>query len=141
MSPFVRHYLQMLAAMGVGMLVLEPVRMMAASALGWTEVFEQTEPMALAMAAEMSIGMAVWMRFRRHGWTPVAEMCLAMFVPFLVLFIPLWAGLIGGTAVMVIGHVLMLPAMAIVMLRRPEEYGGRRSTPPGRSLSAQSTDG
>lgn len=123
--PFLRHYLEMLAAMAAGMLVLEPVRMLASAALGWSTLFDRTEPLAMAMATEMSIGMAVWMRFRGHGWTPILEMCLAMFAPFLLLFVPLWAGLIGRDGVMLAGHLLMLPAMALVMLRRREEYGGR----------------
>ncbi|MGH3366162.1 MAG: hypothetical protein ACRDOY_03070 [Nocardioidaceae bacterium] len=126
--PFLRHYLQMLAAMLAGMLVLEPMRMLAVSALGWSAVFDRTEPAALAMATEMSIGMAAWMRFRGHGWAPTLEMCLAMFVPFVVLFVPLWTGLIGDSMVMIAGHLLMLPAMLLVMLRRPEEYGAWRSS-------------
>lgn len=124
--PFIRHYLEMLAAMMAGMLVLGPLGMIAAGSLGWSQAFERTEPMALAMATEMSVGMVAWMRFRGHGWGPALEMCLAMFVPFLVLFVPYWLGVIGEGAVMVLGHVLMLPAMALVMLRRPEEYGGQR---------------
>ena len=45
-----------------------------------------------------------------------------MYVPFLVLLIPFWSGAIGEHAMMMWGHVLMLPAMAAVMLLRPSEY-------------------
>lgn len=116
---FLRHYLEMLAAMAVGMLVLEPVRMVA---FGGSGLFDRVEPVALAMATEMSAGMAVWMRYRRHPWSMTLEMCAAMFVPFLVLFVPLWAGALSGDAVMVAGHVLMLPAMAIVLLRHRNRH-------------------
>lgn len=116
---FWRHYLQMLAAMVVAMMILEPLRMVVVDALGWSGAFDRVEPLALAMAAEMSVGMVAWMRFRGHGWQPTLEMCAAMFVPFLVLFVPYWAGVLGADAVMVGGHVLMLPAMALVLLRRP----------------------
>jgi hypothetical protein len=81
--------------------------------------------MAVAMATEMSVGMAVWMRYRRHRWAPILEMCAAMYAAFLILFLPYWAGVLGAGGVMVGGHVLMLPAMALVMLRRAEEYAGR----------------
>jgi flagellar biosynthetic protein FliP len=47
-----------------------------------------------------------------------------MYLPFLVLFPPLWAGLISAGTVMVGGHVLMLPAMAAAMLLRRAEYTG-----------------
>jgi hypothetical protein len=46
----------------------------------------------------------------------------AMYLPFLVLFVPLALGLIGEGALMLWGHVLMLPAMAAAMLLRPHEY-------------------
>lgn len=119
---FWRHYLEMVAAMFVAMMVLEPLRMVVVGALGWSGAFDRVEPLALAMATEMSAGMIAWMRFRGHGWAPTLEMCAAMFVPFLVLLVPHWAGALSADAVMVGGHVLMLPAMALVMVRRPQEY-------------------
>jgi hypothetical protein len=129
---FWRHFVEMVIAMGVGMAVLGPQWMMATDALGWSSLFRRTEPMALAMATEMSIGMAAWMRFRRHGWAPILEMCAAMFVPFLLLFIPYRLGAVGPTTVMIAGHVLMLPAMALAMLHRLDEYAGHRHTPADR---------
>lgn len=45
-----------------------------------------------------------------------------MDVPFLVLLVPFRAGAIGDHALMTWGHVLMLPAMAAVMLLRPDEH-------------------
>ena len=33
------------------------------------------------MAMNMTIGMAVWMRHRHHGWGPIGEMSAAMFFP------------------------------------------------------------
>jgi hypothetical protein len=132
---FVCHFVEMVAAMGVGMLVLGPLWMLATEALGWSATFDHTVPMALAMATEMSIGMAVWMRFRRHGWTPTLEMCAAMFVPFLLLFVPLWAGLVGRGTVMLLGHLLMLPAMWAVMWRRREEYGAAHHRASARTVA------
>ena len=45
-----------------------------------------------------------------------------MYVPFGILLVPFWAGLISEAALMTWGHLLMLPAMALVMLARPHEY-------------------
>lgn len=113
--PFVVHYLQMLAAMLVGMLVLGPPAMV---------VFGHPGPEAhsLLMATEMVIGMAVWMVWKRHRRVAIAEMGLAMYLSFVVLFPLLWLGVLTGGAVTVLGHVLMLPAMALAMLWRREEY-------------------
>jgi hypothetical protein len=70
------------------------------------------------MATNMAAAMVVWMRFRGHRWVPVAEMAGAMYLPFLVLFPSLWVGVLSATGLRVLGHLLMLLAMAAVMLRR-----------------------
>jgi hypothetical protein len=123
---FWRHYVEMVVAMGVGMAVLGPLVMLIADAAGWSYLLGRTEPMALSMAAEMSAGMAAWMRFRGHTWRPILEMCAAMFAPFLFLFVPYWLDWFGPTVLMIVGHVLMLPAMLVVMMRRVDEYGTHR---------------
>jgi len=110
---FVVHYLQMLAAMVVGMVVLGPMSMLVDSGV---------EVHSLLMATWMSIGMAAWMAWRRHTWQSIAEMSLAMYLSFVVLFPAYWLGALSGGGVMVAGHVLMLPAMALAMLHRREEY-------------------
>jgi cytochrome c-type biogenesis protein CcmH/NrfF len=51
-------------------------------------------------------------------------MAVAMYGSFVVLFPPLWLGLLSATGLMVLGHVLMLVAMAAVLLRRRTEYSG-----------------
>jgi hypothetical protein len=112
---FVVHYLQMLAAMGAGMLVLGPLSMLIGDAAG-------VEVHSLLMATSMTAGMTAWMAWRRHSWPATAEMALAMYASFAVLFPPYWLGVLSGHGVMLGGHVLMLPAMALVMLRRREEY-------------------
>lgn len=110
---FVVHYLQMLAAMAVGMLVLGPLSMLADAG---------AEVDSLLMATWMTIGMTAWMAWRRHSWPATAEMGLAMYASFVVLFPAYWLGALSGHAVMLAGHLLMLPAMALAMLHRREEY-------------------
>jgi hypothetical protein len=114
---FVRHYVEMVVAMLAGMF-----------ALGWLEGLAfpaltlPTELAVLVMATNMSLGMAAWMRVRRHAWRPIAEMSAAMYLPFAVLLVPFWTGLLDAGDLMIWGHVLMLPAMAAAMLLRPAEY-------------------
>jgi len=111
---FVVHYLQMLAAMGVGMLVLGPLSMLVGDAGVVVD--------ALLMATWMTAGMAAWMAWRRHPWPAIGEMGLVMYLSFAVLFPAFWLGALSEAGVMAVGHVLMLPAMALVMLHRREEY-------------------
>ena len=84
---FIRHYLEMVVAMVVGMVALAPLWSAAGDAMGWSRA-------------------------------------AAMYLPFLVLFPPLWLGVLSPGALTFAGHVLMLPAMAGVMLLRPSEYIG-----------------
>ena len=114
---FVRHYLEMVVAMFAGMVALGPLEEWL-----WPALFVRADVGVLVMATNMSIGMGAWMKFRGHTWRGIAEMSAAMYVPFLVLLVPFWAGAMGEHAMMTWGHVLMLPAMAAVMLLRPDEY-------------------
>ncbi|MBW0117564.1 hypothetical protein [Pseudonocardia abyssalis] len=113
---FWTHYLQMLVAMVLGMVVLGML---------WPHV-PGIEATVLVMATNMTVGMSAWMLWRRHPRVSVAQMAAAMYVPFLVLLPPLWAGWLTGDGVMLLGHLLMLPAMVAAMLLRPHEYVGHR---------------
>jgi flagellar biosynthetic protein FliP len=113
----VRHYLEMVVAMVVGMAVLGPVE-----ALLWPGVDDRVDVHAVVMATNMAVAMAAWMRFRGHSWPAIAEMSAAMYVPFAVLLVPYWVGAISGGTLFTAGHVLMLPAMALAMWWRLDEY-------------------
>ncbi|WP_208297733.1 hypothetical protein [Actinophytocola oryzae] len=121
---FVQHLIEMTIAMFVGMLVLDiPVGALF-DALGWSVLNDATVPMTLVMATNMSIGMAIWMRIRGCGWPAIFEMSLAMYIPFVAMYPFYWAGLVGEMTVMIVGHSLMVPAMAVAMLFRLDEYTG-----------------
>ncbi|MEU8249126.1 hypothetical protein [Nonomuraea sp. NPDC048916] len=116
---FLRHYVEMVLAMVAGMLLLGPIwdAVTADSAL-----FARTDVGVLVMATNMTLGMSIWMRYRGHGWAPIAEMGAAMYAPFAVLLVPHWLGALSEHGLMLAGHVLMLPAMLLVMLFRRAEY-------------------
>ena len=114
---FARHYLEMVVAMLVGMVALGPLEHLV-----WPALTARPEVGVMVMATNMSIGMGGWMRFRGHSWRGIAEMSASMYLPFVVLLVPFWAGAIGEGALMTWGHLLMLPAMALVMVLRPAEY-------------------
>ncbi|MEU6006633.1 hypothetical protein [Streptomyces sp. NPDC047453] len=119
---FALHFAEMTAAMAVGMVVLHPAWMFVLDALGAVALMHNPYTGALIMATNMTVAMSAWMRFRGHRWQPIAEMGAAMYVPFLVLFVPLALELIDTGDLMLWGHLLMLPAMAVAMLLRPYEY-------------------
>jgi flagellar biosynthetic protein FliP len=123
---FVVHYLQMLAAMGVGMVVLEPLSMHVVHHAG-------AELEVLLMATTMVAGMTAWMVYRRHPWPGIAEMIAAMYVAVTVPFPLYWIGALDPVGLTILGHVLMLPAVAVAMLRRRGRAGvaRRRGVDPG----------
>lgn len=125
---FIRHFLEMVVAMVLGMVVLAPVWDAAFAALGnsgsgtGSGLPDRPDFAALVMATNMAIGMSLWMRYRGHGWPAVWEMAAAMFAPYLILMVPFWTGLLSGEALHTGGHLLMLPCMLAAMGRRRAEY-------------------
>ncbi|MFC7380793.1 hypothetical protein [Sphaerisporangium rhizosphaerae] len=110
---FTLHYVEMIIAMAAGMAVLGFLRSAAGLDVSHTR---HPDLGYLLMAFDMSVGMAVWMRMRRHSWRHTLEMCAAMFAPAVPLFPLLWLGVIDGGALMVLAHLAMLPLMLGVML-------------------------
>src|SRR5687768_2560332 len=120
---FVRHYLEMVAAMFLGMAVLSPPAGWVMSAFGtsWGDI--SAAMMILVMATTMTVPMVGWMVYRGHGTRANAEMSASMYVPAFAAIALLWSGMVTGTGVlMIVEHVAMLLCMAGVMLLRPAEY-------------------
>ena len=121
---FVRHYVEMVVAMFLGMGVLLPP-LGAALRVAGTSLHSSDVLMISAMALTMTVPMVGWMRYRRHGWPACADMTAAMAIPTLSVLALLWSGLVGdlGT-LLLIEHVAMLPSMLLAMLMRRDEYTG-----------------
>jgi len=124
---FVRHLLEMIVAMILGMCVLgaafgalHVVVFGSGFAAAW-----QRHPglVAFAMAFTMTLPMVLWMRHRGHSWGRCGEMAGAMFVPAAALLVLFWLGVIPEGAVLPGQMALMVPAMVLVMLYRVDEYG------------------
>jgi hypothetical protein len=119
---FVRHFVEMIVAMIVGMAALGGLVSGVLALLGHSGPIQYVELRALLMAAYMTVGMSLWMRHRGHDWPRISEMAGAMFGPFVLLLGPFWAGFISSGGLLAGGHVLMLPFMLGVMLLHREEY-------------------
>jgi hypothetical protein len=132
---FVRHYLEMLAAMFLGMVVLGIPALVALSAVGVSSAELRTDAPALlllGMGVSMTVPMVAWMRYRAHGWGASNEMAASMMIPTIGVIALLGAGLVDdiGTLLMV-EHVVMLPSMLIAMLLRRDEYSGAAALSAG----------
>lgn len=116
---FVRHFLEMIVAMVAGMMVLGPMWTFL-----WPGLAGLPDVHAIVMATNMTVGMALWMRISGYIWVNIVEMSAAMYMPFLILLMPYWVGMISGEALMTAGHILMVPLMLVAMLWRRCDYSG-----------------
>ena len=116
---FGRHYLEMVAAMIVGMVVL-------GGASAWLlDLPDRTSVELVEMAVWMTLPMVAWMRFRGHRWRACNEMAAAMLLPAGAALALLGTGVVtDGDALVMLEHTAMFPAMLVVMLLRRDEYAG-----------------
>ncbi|TNC42461.1 hypothetical protein [Mumia zhuanghuii] len=119
---FTRHYLEMIAAMLLGMAVLYPLWMLATGSASDASWLHRTDVETTVMATAMAAPMVAWMLVRGHTFRPIAEMTLAMYAGFWILYPFLWTGTVGEMGVMMVGHVLMPGFMLVAMLLRAPEY-------------------
>jgi hypothetical protein len=119
---FAQHLAEMLIAMLLGMLVLggaiEGVLQVAGTSLSDAP----TSVSAAVMAVNMTVPMVGWMHYRGHSPQDSIEMAGAMVVPTLIAIALYWLGSISAHGVMVVQHVVMIPAMVGVMLWRYDHY-------------------
>jgi hypothetical protein len=94
LSPFWRHFLEMLAAMAVGMIATGAIFLSIVGLKTWDQVTIQYPTQALlAMAAGMSIPMAAWMLLRGMGRRNAYEMTAAMILPVIPFLCLVWFGI------------------------------------------------
>jgi hypothetical protein len=123
---FLRHLLEMIAVMMLGMCVLgaawgafHEVVFGSAFADAWRDYVVLA---AFAMAFNMTVPMVLWMRYRGHSWERGGEMAAAMNLPLLPLLALYALDLIPAQGVLGLQMLLMIPAMVLAMLYRKEEY-------------------
>lgn len=117
--PFVRHYLEMVAAMLLGMAFLG----LASELL--LDLPDRPAVQLIEMALWMTLPMIAWMRFRGHRWRATNEMAAAMLLPAIGALALLGAGAVTDPhALTMLEHTVMFPMMLLAMLLRRQEYTG-----------------
>src|SRR6476469_10396607 len=111
---FLTAYVEMSVSMLVGMALLGVLWDSV-----WPGLTGRPDAMALTMAFDMTLGMAAWMWVRRHGARHIAEMSAVMVLPFLVLLVPYWLGVLPGEQLLTWGHIGMFALMAAYLAWRP----------------------
>jgi hypothetical protein len=118
---FLRHLGEMTAAMFLGMGALAA----AFAAAGRSLLdFRLAHPEAavVAMVAAMTVPMVAWTRRRGHDWESAGEMSVAMAVPAVIALTCYWLGALPAEPLCPVMCVGMIPAMAIAMFFRLDQY-------------------
>jgi hypothetical protein len=125
---FLRHYVEMVIAMFLGMAVLGMPAIVALGAVGVSSSELRSDAPALlllGMGVTMTAPMVAWMRYRGHAWSISSEMAAAMLIPTAGVIALLASGVAEDIgAQLLVEHVVMLPAMLVAMLLRRDEYSG-----------------
>jgi hypothetical protein len=133
---FLRHFVEMLVVMMLGMGVLGVAFRELHVLLfggGFDAAWRDHVGLAVfAMAFNMTVPMELWMRHRGHGWERGAEMAVAMNLPLLPAFVLFGFDVIPARGVLGMQMMLMVPAMAAAMLYRKQEYSAHHERVPDR---------
>jgi hypothetical protein len=120
-SLFWRHFLEMLGAMAVGMVLTGAFFLSVVGLKTWDEVTTQYPTQALlAMAAGMTIPMVGWMLFRGMGPRNSLEMGGAMVLPVIPFLLLVWTGVTTSAQCGAYCIVTVIAMLALMRYRRSE---------------------
>ena len=121
LSPFWRHFLQMLSVMMVGMFVGGAVLVTIVGAKTWDEVTTQYGTQALlVMAVGMTVPMTAWMLYRGMGRKNAYEMAAVMVLPVVPLLCLYWFDVTQSAQCGAYCIVSVAAMLALMLYRRPE---------------------
>jgi hypothetical protein len=116
------HLAEMMIAMFAGMAVLGFALEGLLSLVGASLSDAPAAVMASVMAFNMTAPMAWWMHHRGHATRHNLEMSASMIVPTALVIALHWLGAVSADSVVLIQHVVMIPAMVGLMLARFQHY-------------------
>ena len=124
---FLLHLLEMCMVMCAGAIGLRGLFFGAANLMGFTDLPQRApEVSVLVIALNLSVPMAVWMRFRGMAWRPTLEMSGSTMVFGLVLIAAYWMDLVAKENLVELQTSAACPLMLVVMLFRPRLYSSHR---------------
>lgn len=121
LSPFWRHFLQMLAVMIGGMVASAALFLAIVGLSTWDEVTIQYGTQALiVMAVGMTVPMAAWMLYRGMGWKNSYEMAAVMAIPVVPFLCLVWFDVTKSAQCGAYCAVTIVAMLALMFYRRRE---------------------
>lgn len=124
--PRVLGALELLAVAAASMFLVDPVLAAALNALGWSALIFHPAGAAVAMTVDICIGTAVWMLARNRSTRSIIGFIVAVAVAFALPLPLFWSGALSGTAAVLLGHVLVIPAVVLLVAFLPGDLGTGR---------------
>jgi hypothetical protein len=116
---FALHVAEMCLVMCGGGIILSVAFFEGAVALGYDDLPTTAPALSvLVIAINLSVPMAVWMRYRGMGWRPTLEMTIPTKATGLLLIAAYWLDLLAADRLIEIETGLACPVMLAVMLLR-----------------------
>lgn len=120
---FLLHFLEMCAVMCLGGVLLSVLFFEAAVLLGYDNLPQRAPELSvLVVALNLSLPMALWMRYRGMDWRPTLEMAGSTMALGFLAVAAYWLGLVAADDVIGIVTRLACPVMLAVMLLRFRLY-------------------
>ncbi len=126
---FLRHYVEMVLAMAVGMVAFGVLFVSPLDPLGYRAALGAHPALReLLMLASMAVPMAAFMIYRRHPASRTIEMVVGMAVPSILVVAAHATSAVPGltdASLSLWSHIAMLLGMLAAMLHRRDEYSMR----------------
>ena len=120
---FLWHFLHMVVAMELGMMVYHKLIYPRIGPMGYDALTDQYPLVGYwMMLISMALGMIVLMRYHKSTWRYCMEMTAAMFVPLVALTALVLFELCPAHLLYAFGDPLMFVAMAAFMIIRPAKH-------------------
>jgi hypothetical protein len=122
----------MCVAMCIGVAMLDIPYVAVAKAAGYSHPITELPVLtSLVVAFNMSLPMALWMRFRGHDRRCIVDMCAAMGIEAVILIASGAVGVLPRESLVAWQHAAMVPVMALAMLLRLDMYTQPMHHAPG----------
>jgi hypothetical protein len=120
-SPFWRHFLEMLGIMVAGMIAAGAIFLSVVGLKTWDEItFVYPTQALLAMAVGMTVPMVAWMLYRGMGWRNSYEMALAMVLPVIPFLCLVWFGVTQSAQCAAYCAVTVFAMLGLMHYRKSE---------------------
>jgi len=123
LSRFALGTLELLIVATLSMLLVDQVTSAALAALDLTAVLLRPEGVAVVMTVDIAVGTTVWMLHRRRTTRSIVAVFGATAASFALSLVPFWLGLVSAMDAVILGHLLVIPALALTVAVLGRELG------------------